>query len=144
MITITSWPIKENYTAIHSVIQIKILGIITTLPILPSLKHLVPEWFVCLYISLSDPIAVLCLVAQYHSLGLHGLRPAGASVHGILQARILEWVAMPFSRGVFLTQGSNSRISCIGRQIFYHSSTREAPELGPGHGYIFSKLPRYL
>ena len=25
--------------------------------------------------------------------------PPGASVHGILQARILEWVAMPFSRG---------------------------------------------
>ena len=25
--------------------------------------------------------------------------PPGSSVHGILQARILEWVAMPFSRG---------------------------------------------
>ena len=25
-------------------------------------------------------------------------RPPGSSVHGILQARILEWVAMPFSR----------------------------------------------
>ena len=26
-------------------------------------------------------------------------RPPGSSVHGILQARILEWVAIPFSRG---------------------------------------------
>ena len=26
-------------------------------------------------------------------------RPSGPSVHGILQARILEWVAIPFSRG---------------------------------------------
>ena len=25
--------------------------------------------------------------------------PPGSSVHGILQARILEWVAMSFSRG---------------------------------------------
>ena len=25
--------------------------------------------------------------------------PPGSSVHGILQARTLEWVAMPFSRG---------------------------------------------
>ena len=25
--------------------------------------------------------------------------PPGSSVHGILQARILEWVGMPFSRG---------------------------------------------
>ena len=31
-----------------------------------------------------------------------------SSVHGILQARILEWVAISFSReGIFLTQGSN-------------------------------------
>ena len=27
-----------------------------------------------------------------------------SSVHGILQARTLEWVAYPFSRGIFLTQ----------------------------------------
>ena len=26
-------------------------------------------------------------------------RASGSSVHGILQARILEWVAIPFSRG---------------------------------------------
>ena len=25
--------------------------------------------------------------------------PPGSSVHGILQARLLEWVAIPFSRG---------------------------------------------
>ena len=31
----------------------------------------------------------------------------GSSVHGSLQARILEWVATPFSRGIFPTQGSN-------------------------------------
>ena len=33
--------------------------------------------------------------------------PPGSSAHGILQARILEWAAMPSSRGIFLTQGSN-------------------------------------
>ena len=27
--------------------------------------------------------------------------PPGSSIHGILQARILEWVAMPSSRGIF-------------------------------------------
>ena len=36
--------------------------------------------------------------------------PPGSSVHGILQARILEWVAIPFSRGIFLTQGLNLRL----------------------------------
>ena len=33
--------------------------------------------------------------------------PPGSSVHGILQARILEWVAISFSRGIFPIQGSN-------------------------------------
>ena len=34
----------------------------------------------------------------------------GFSVHGILQARILEWVAIPSFRGIFLAQGSNSHL----------------------------------
>ena len=45
----------------------------------------------------------------------------GSSVHGILQARILEWVAIPFDRGIFLAQGSNlGFLHC--RQILYHLS----------------------
>ena len=41
---------------------------------------------------------------------------------GILQARILEWVAMSTSWGIFPTQGSNhiSSVSCTGRQFLYH------------------------
>ena len=31
----------------------------------------------------------------------------GSSFHGFSQARILEWVAISFFRGIFLTQGSN-------------------------------------
>ena len=33
--------------------------------------------------------------------------PPVSSVHGIFQARILEWVAISYSKGTFLTQGSN-------------------------------------
>ena len=48
--------------------------------------------------------------------------PPGFSAHGILQARILEWIAMPYSKGSFqvrdLTQVSC--ISCIGRWILCH------------------------
>ena len=36
----------------------------------------------------------------------------GSSVQGILQARILEWVAISFSRGIFPTQGSNPGLLC--------------------------------
>ena len=43
----------------------------------------------------------------------------GSSVHGILQARILEWVAVPFSRASSQPRGW-AHVSCIGRQILYH------------------------
>ena len=39
--------------------------------------------------------------------------PLGSSVCGISQARILEWVAIFFSRGIFLTQGSKPHLLCL-------------------------------
>ena len=51
--------------------------------------------------------------------------PPGASVHGISQARILEWVALSFSRGASQLRDWTC-ISCIGRWILYHWATREA------------------
>ena len=46
----------------------------------------------------------------------------GSSVHGILQARILQWVAMPCSRGSFRPRDQThiSCVSCIGRWVLYH------------------------
>ena len=38
--------------------------------------------------------------------------PWGSSVHGILQARVLEWVCHALLQGIFLTQGSNP-VSCL-------------------------------
>ena len=46
-------------------------------------------------------------------------RPPGSSVPGILQARILEWVAMPSSRGSSPPR-DRTRVSCTGRKIVYH------------------------
>ena len=46
----------------------------------------------------------------------------GSSVHGISQARILEWVNISSSRGIFLTKGSNLGL-LLGRQILYHWAT---------------------
>ena len=45
-----------------------------------------------------------------------------SSVHGILQARILMWVAIPVSRGSSWLRGQTyiSCVSCIGRWILYH------------------------
>ena len=47
--------------------------------------------------------------------------PADYTAHGILQARILEWVIFPFSRGSSQTQGSNlGLLHC--RRILYRLS----------------------
>ena len=47
--------------------------------------------------------------------------PPGFSVHGFFQARILEWVAIPFSRRSSWPRDW-TLASCIGRQIPYHLS----------------------
>ena len=39
--------------------------------------------------------------------------PWGFSVHGIFQARILEWVAISSSRGIFLNQGLKLHLLCL-------------------------------
>ena len=51
--------------------------------------------------------------------------PPGSSVHGISQSRIMEWVAISFSRGSSWIKDW-THISCIGRQILYHWATWEA------------------
>ena len=53
--------------------------------------------------------------------------PPGSSVHGLLQARILEWVAIPFSRGISLTQGSKLHLLRY-RQILYCLSHQGSPQ----------------
>ena len=53
-------------------------------------------------------------------------RLPGYSVHGILQARILEWVTISFSRGSSRPR-DQTRVSCIGGRCFNFWATREAP-----------------
>ena len=73
----------------------------------------------------------ICMCVLVAQLGpplceLMDCSPTGSSVHGILQARILEWIAIPFSRGCFWTQGSNlGLLHC--RQILYHLSHQQSP-----------------
>ena len=52
----------------------------------------------------------------------------GSSVHGIPQARILEWVAMPSSRGSSRPRDQTHVyfVSCINRWILYHWSHQES------------------
>ena len=56
--------------------------------------------------------------------------PPGSSAHRISQARILEWVAISSSRGSSQPRDRtcNSRVSCIGRQIFLPLSHQGSPD----------------
>ena len=52
--------------------------------------------------------------------------PPGSSVHGISQARILEWVNSSSARGSSWPRDGTLSL-LLGRQIVYHWATREAP-----------------
>ena len=69
----------------------------------------------CVLVAQSFP--TLCNPTNYN--------PPGSSVHGILQARILEWVAISFSRGSSQPR-VQSQVSHIAGRFFTFWATREA------------------
>ena len=62
---------------------------------------------------------------------LMACRPLGFSVHGIFQARILEWVAISSSRGSYSPRDQTHVfcVSCISWWILYHWSHLGSPSL---------------
>ena len=92
----------------------------------------------------------VCLVAQScpPPCNLMDCSQPGSSVHGILQARTLEWVALPSSRG-----SSPVRdwmwVSCIAGGFFTIWATREAQAKCDGYGVadilcIYSVLHNFV
>ena len=61
--------------------------------------------------------------------------PPGFSVHGISQARTLEWVAISYPRGSFWPKDWSciSCASCIVRKILYHCHHLGSPVSNPHH-----------
>ena len=82
-------------------------------------------WFFCSLVSKSCP--TLCNPMDCNL--------PGPSVHVISQSRILEWVAISFSRGPSWPR-DRTWVSWIGRQILYCWATRESC----GDGYIYDKI----
>ena len=60
--------------------------------------------------------------------------PPGPSAHGILQARILEQVAIPFYQGIFPAQGLNLGLPHC-RQILYRLSHQVSIQRRETHKY---------
>ena len=64
--------------------------------------------------------------------------PMDYTVHGILQARILEWVADTFSRGSSQPRDW-TQVSCIAGRFFTSWATREAQECWSWGAFRFSR-----
>ena len=76
-------------------------------------------------------LVCVCVCAQLcPTLWSMDWSPPGSSVHSIFQSRILEWVAISFSRGFFPTQGLKPHLLRLlhCRHILYHSITWKALE----------------
>ena len=73
---------------------------------------------VCVYESVSQSCPTLCDHID--------CSPPGSSLHGILQAKILEWVAIFFSRKSSQPRESNLSLPHC-RQILYHLNYQGSP-----------------
>ena len=95
----------------------------------------------CVFVLVSQLCPTLCDPMNCSS--------PGSSVHGILQARIQDWVAISFSRGSsrpiepVSRHGNWARVSCIGRWILYYWVTREVPQVYLGNNKTI-KLGRVI
>ena len=78
-------------------------------------------------VTLATMVCVCVLVFQSCPILCNPMdcSPPGSSVHGILQARVLEWVAISSSRGSSWPRDQTcvSCISCTGRRILYPQGT---------------------
>ena len=80
----------------------------------------------CTYIYKLEVVVTQSCPTLYYPMDCS---PPGSSVHRISQARILEWVAISFSRGSSWPWDWtwDFSVSSFGRGILYHRTTWEAP-----------------
>ena len=67
--------------------------------------------------------------------------PMDYTVHGLLQARILEWVAFPFFRGSFQSR-DRTQVSCIVGRFFTSCTTWAEKAMAPHSSTLAWKTPR--
>ena len=126
-------------------------------PPLPAFCTLSAQLGTVLLSSYSHSIPMYCKIQRHYSTLIESRRfcismqiytkvtwscltlcnPIDCIVNGILQARILEWVAFPFSRGIFPTQGSNPGLPHCW-QILYQFSHKGNPRILEWVVYPFS------
>ena len=110
-------------------LQASLVGIlvlwVTSCVTFRTLPNLSVHWFLCLsdgkWWQSESEVAQSCLsLCDPMDCSL-----PGSSIHGILQARVLEWVAISFSRGSSQPR-DRTWVSCIADRCFTVWATREA------------------
>ena len=86
--------------------------------------HTHTHTYIYMKVKVTQPCLTLCDSMDY-------------TVHRILQARILQWVAFPFSRGFSQLKGLNPFLPLC-RQILYQLSYKESPCSSLVHIYIYN------
>ena len=81
----------------------------------------------------------MCMKVKVAQLCLTLFDPMDYTVHGILQERILEWVAYPFSRG-FSQPRNQTRVSCIAGRFLTSWATREVQKYSECYSVVSSSL----
>ena len=101
-------------------------------------SFMLPHTWGCLWTRVCAPSRFICVTLCHPTV----CSLPHSSVHGILQARILERVAMPSSRGSSWPRDQTcvSYISCIGKQVLYHSCHLGSPFLSLRTQYCLSSL----
>ena len=90
---------------------------------------------VCVGYDTLGVIILLCLTLFCNPMDCS---PPGSSVWVISQARILQWVAISFSRGIFPTQGLNPRL------LPWHVSSFPLSQLGSPHWVLWCQTCGHL
>ena len=105
--------------------------------------HLPPQFHTVIFVRNSFcPVLVLSHSVMPNSLRPVDCNPPGSSVLGILQERILEWVAIPLSRGSFPPK-DRTQVSYITGRFFTIWATRETPDLSQRfHKMHFMENPK--
>ena len=134
----------HNMCSVHllpsslEVVILKLFGLRTSahfLTLLRISRELLLTWII------SNDIyhAMLCLVSRWCPTLWDSIicSPPGSSVHGILQARILKWVAMPSFRGSSQPRIESRSPHC--RWILYCLSRQGSPKILERVAYPFSR-----
>ena len=125
-----SLPLLSCWRPLNTFICLKIDNLYLQLRFFADIQMCISNCLLDIHLSSPNEQLMQCSVSAYmltrsNSLPLHGLD--SSFVHGIFQARILEWVAISHSRGSSWPRDwiRISCVSCIGKWILYHWATWE-------------------